>query len=269
MSSTNPVYYARYIAPALMAARALKRSYSSIAGPVAPAVYRLSQRSRRYVSTYYNKRHRARKPVGQLDYGVRSGGLQTFLRLPNGFGFADRYMCNDSLLYQNETIAAGGAQNYIFWANSVYQSDPNSQNSRHYARLANVYRAYKVVAGAIRVTVVNADDSHPVNVIVTPSEDGSPGSTEELASCNPLARSTIVTQYAGKEIIHHYCNFKALVGQKFADQNYTQLIGARPTSGIYWHVQLFGDTSTPTALACHIYIYITYTTIWSGREITT
>lgn len=263
--SNNPIYAGRYLGAtaALTALRGLKRyAYSD---PSQSTLQRYGIRFRKFVP--YNSKRKRKARIGQLDVGVKNGGPPTMLRLPFGYGLPDRYHTTDQGMYQVLATDAAGLRSIQFYANSVWHVDPATTDTRNYARLAAIYRKYKVVASAIRVTIVNADDAHPVTCCVTPSMDAAIA-TEELACTNNLARSTIVTQYAGKEIIHHYVNMRKLVGSGHNDEDYAADIGSHPAINVYWHVQLFGDTTTPTALNCHVYVFYSMSVEWTDREST-
>lgn len=246
----------------------LKRKFSGT-GPTSMSYGRASfaDALRRYGRNALSRTtgSRKRKRIGGFDVGVRSGGPQTFLRLPRGYGFPDRYIANDTIYYECKLTAAAGKVDTVMYANSIYQVAPDNSNTRNYAALAAVYRKYKVLASAIRVTLVNNDVNVPVLCSVTPSEDAAAIVVYNVAT-TPLSRSTVVTQYAGKEIIHHYCNLKKLVGKNILDNAYGADFGARPTSLVAWYVQVFGDTATPTALDCHLAIFVTQTVEFRSRE---
>lgn len=256
--------YTHWLGPAAaMAGSMAKRKFFSAFPIDRPIAFKYPRRG--FTRTAVLRRKK--KTIGNLDVGVKSGGPATMLRLPYGYGLPDKYQTTDQGMYQVLATDAAGFRNIQLYANSVWHVDPATTDTRNYARLASIYRKYRVYASSIRVTVVNADDAHPVTCVVTPSTDAAI-STEELASTNNLAKATVCTQYAGKEIVHHYVNMRKLIGPSYNDDENSAAIGAHPAVTVNWHVQLFGDTVTPTALNCHVYIFYSMSVLWTDKEST-
>lgn len=163
----------------------------------------------------------------------------------------------------NDTTA-GGIVDYIYRGNSVFDPYQGAGGSiaDGYTQLSTLYGKYKVTYCKVFCTVVNNDSDDPVTLAIVPDTSTTAYTTEAPFSA-PCAKTQVVTNQVGKEVVFNEMSTKRMFGPEYNDSTACAAVGANPTNVWYWHIYLKNESTN--ALNLQLKVDIMYYTTWFSR----